>query len=103
MNPHDHDHAHGDQHPHGHEALHPHRHSRVVVGPSGNPELAPNGTHGATHHHRMDSRLNPPPRGNDGQFGSSLLMTSSWSRVLGALGLIALLWLAVAWAVLFID
>jgi len=30
-------------------------------------------------------------------------MSSSWSRVLGALVLIALLWLAVAWAVLFID
>lgn len=34
---------------------------------------------------------------------AGLLMTSSTKRVLGALGLIALLWLAVAWAVLFID
>ena len=99
MKHHDHDHAHGDQHPHGHEALHPHRHSRVVVGPSGNPEPAPNGTHGATLHHRMDSRL----RRNDGIWNAGLLMTSSWNRVLGALVLIALLWSAVAWAVLFID
>ncbi|MFM2447957.1 MAG: hypothetical protein RIS44_407 [Pseudomonadota bacterium] len=92
MKHHDHDHAHGDPHAHGHETLPPHRHSRE----GGNPETAPNGTHGATHHHRMDSRL----RGNDGTWTAGLLMTSSWSRVLGALALIALLWLAVAWAVL---
>jgi hypothetical protein len=30
-------------------------------------------------------------------------MTSSASRVMGALVMIALLWAAVAWAVLFID
>jgi hypothetical protein len=30
-------------------------------------------------------------------------MTSSGHRVLGALVLMALLWLAVAWAVLFVD
>jgi hypothetical protein len=32
-----------------------------------------------------------------------LLMRSSGQRVLGALSLIALLWLMVAWAVLFTD
>jgi hypothetical protein len=51
------------------------------------------------HHHRLDSRL----RGNGGTLGSGLLMTSSGKRVLVALVVIALLWLAVAWAVLFID
>jgi hypothetical protein len=30
--------------------------------------------------------------------GGSLLMASAWQRVLGALVLMALLWLAVAWA-----
>ncbi|MDB5998914.1 MAG: hypothetical protein JWP52_613 [Rhizobacter sp.] len=29
---------------------------------------------------------------------ASLLMSSAWQRVLGALALIAVLWLAVAWA-----
>jgi hypothetical protein len=30
---------------------------------------------------------------------ASLLMAGAWKRVLGALTLIALLWLAVAWAI----
>jgi hypothetical protein len=117
MKPHAHDHSHDSSHGHTHERAHghgkhehhapgeissdaspdplTHRHSRE----GGNPGTVPDHTHGSVHHHGLDSRL----LGNDGTFGVGLLMTSSFSRVLVALGLIAMLWLAVAWAVLFID
>jgi hypothetical protein len=85
MKPHDHDHAHGDPHAHGHEA---HQHHE------------PAATSSTTAHHHPHARSNPHTGRHEQPFSSSLLMTSSWSRVLGALALIALLWLAVAWAVL---
>jgi hypothetical protein len=63
--------------------------------------------HGHAHHHEHSEHehLTATSRegGNDESFGNGLLMTSSGGRVLGALVLIALLWLSVAWAVLFID
>ncbi|MBO9680984.1 MAG: hypothetical protein J7556_22385 [Acidovorax sp.] len=39
-----------------------------------------------------------PDTVNSAQQGTSLLMAGAWRRVLGALTLVALLWLAVAWA-----
>lgn len=64
-------------HEHTHEQMHEHVHGH---------------SHGDHHRH-----ASPP------QFTAGLLMSSSVQRVLGALGLIVLLWLAVAWAVLFVD
>ena len=87
MNPHDHDHAHGDEHHHGHEA---HQHHEPAA--TSSTSLSKHRPH-----------RHPPEQGNVEPFGGSLLMSSSWRRVLGASALIALLWLAVAWAVLFID
>ena len=67
--------------------------------------------HGAPHHHGQET---PPHQAKHpaqdhhlghtvGSTRPGLLMTSSILRVLGASALIALLWLAVAWAVLFVD
>lgn len=59
------------EHTHEHQHVHTHAHS-----------------HSERHEHAPHSSFNP-----------GLLMSSSAHRVLGALTLIALLWLAVAWAV----
>jgi hypothetical protein len=67
--------------------------------------------HGDPHHHGHAEQPHPPQRhahdhdhgGSVGPARPGLLMTSSVNRVLGALVLIALLWLAVSWAVLFVD
>jgi ABC-type Zn2+ transport system substrate-binding protein/surface adhesin len=75
-------HAHGHGHDHSHDHAHaaPHRH-------------APGHDHGA---HARDVSLSlataarPPV--------ASLLMSSALRRLVGAIGLIALLWAAVAWA-----
>jgi hypothetical protein len=63
------------------------------------------------HHHGHEAPAHPPEHHAQDRphshFADSawpgLLMASSASRVLGALVLMALLWLAVAWAVLFVD
>lgn len=52
--------------------------------------------HGAHSH----GHAHPTPPAVPPANGRSLLMASGLQRVLGALGLIALLWLAVAWAAL---
>lgn len=79
MTPHSHDHHHG----HGDDA---HTH----------------GPHGGAAHH--DHAHAPAAPGDAPQAPTrSLLMASSTQRVLGALGLIALLWMAVGWAVLSGD
>ncbi len=111
MKHHDHEHGRGDPHHHEHGGREHQETTAAVNHPStdtappghsresGNPSTSAHSTNGSTHHQELDSRL----RGNDGAFGRGLLMTSSLNRVLGASVLIALLWLAVAWAVLFID
>lgn len=55
------------------------------------PHLHPHGDAG--HAHSTATAAVPAAQ------GGSLLMASAWQRVLGALALMALLWLAVAWAV----
>jgi hypothetical protein len=66
-------------------------------------------THGHTHGHAHGDHAGPHHTAGHGHAHAppvstrSLLMASSAQRVLGALGLIALLWMAVAWAVLSGD
>ena len=69
-------HGHGHAHSHGHSHSHDHGHDHA---------------HGHDHHHGAahEAPTALPP---------SLLMAGAGSRLLGALGLLALLWLAVAWA-----
>lgn len=62
--------------------------------------------HGDGHAHAhadAHPHAHPTPPASAPAAGRSLLMASSLQRVLGALGLIALLWMAVAWAVLSGD
>jgi hypothetical protein len=62
-------HAHGDGHAHGHAHSHAH------------------------HDHAHDAPQEAPPA-----LPASLLMAGAGSRLLGTLGVLLLLWLAVAWA-----
>lgn len=74
-------HGHGDAHGHGHAHGHPHGH-----------------THGQAHgdggdHGHQPTGAAPQPGGLP-----SLLMAGVGARLLGVAGLLAVLWLAVAWA-----
>lgn len=72
-------HAHPETHGHGH--LHAHAHTHA---------------HAHAHTHDHGTRATVPSPANEPR--SSLLMRSAPWRLAGALGLIAVLWTAVAWA-----
>lgn len=62
--------------------------------------MKPNEHNHQTHEHAHGhSHVTHHEHASHSPFTPGLLMSSSVHRVLGALGLIALLWLAVAWAV----
>ncbi len=73
--PHEPAHDHAQGHVHGHAAAQAHDHGQ------------------AQHDHAHGAPQDPPPA-----LPASLLMAGAGSRLLGTLGLRALLWLAVAWA-----
>ena len=80
-------HAPGRDHAPGHAAAHAHAHAHAH-------DHGDDPAHGHTHHHG---------HGADGgadraALPFSLLMAGVWQRLAGVAGLLALLWLAVAWA-----
>jgi hypothetical protein len=81
---------------------HPHGHSHESHGHGTHEHPAPGDVSSDASAHPLTPR-HAHAGGHDGTLGMGLLMTSSFSRVLGALGLITLLWLAVAWAVMYLD
>lgn len=78
-------HAHPGAHAHGHAHGHLHAHSHTHAH-----------AHGPTHAH--DHGAHPVAPSPVGEPRSSLLMSSAPGRLAGAVGLIAVLWAAVAWA-----
>jgi hypothetical protein len=54
--------------------------------------------HGHDHGHTHDDHAHGAPMETSPPLPASLLMAGAGSRLLGTLGLLVLLWLAVAWA-----